>query len=89
MSKDGDISGPYFLVFGPEITPYLGIFHLKFRFSSGLEDMLCQIFSKLTITYRLFLSEINLESVWIEQVLFVICPYYDCQAAVIRKPFMV
>ena len=64
VSKDGDISGPHFLVFGPEITPYLGTFHLKFRFSSGLEDIFCQIFSKLTITYYwLFLSEIYLESV--------------------------
>ena len=27
MSKYGVISGPYFPVFGPEITPYLDTFH--------------------------------------------------------------
>ena len=27
MSKCGVISGTYFPVFGPEITPYLGTFH--------------------------------------------------------------
>ena len=27
VSKYGVISGPYFLVFGPEITPYFDTFH--------------------------------------------------------------
>ena len=60
VSKDGYISGPYFLVFGPEITPCLGTFHLKFRFSSGLEDIFLSNFLKAYYNLLLVIFEWNL-----------------------------
>ena len=46
MSKYGVVSGPYFLAFGPEETPYLNNFHAVFM------SMFLVYFEVADVAYR-------------------------------------
>ena len=58
MSKYGVISGPYFPVFGPEITPYLDTFHTAMSF---LVDSLQYSFKHFSLCYKDIYNKVALQ----------------------------